>query len=78
MLAGTLYGRHQHNALRRHTQMGPASGRSAECRSIAAPLPQEVRVAGLVGPRLTALLAFQKGACQMSCTSIQTFVGGVL
>lgn len=45
---------------------------------IAAPLPQDVRLAGLVGPRLTALLAFQKGACHMSYTSIQTFLGDVL
>jgi hypothetical protein len=30
---------------------------------IAAPLPEDVRAAGLVGPRLTALLGFQKGAC---------------
>jgi len=45
---------------------------------IAAPLPQEVRLAGLVGPRLTALLGFQKGACHMSYTSIRTFLGDVL
>ena len=44
---------------------------------IAAPLPEDVRLAGLVGPRLTALLAFQKGACHMSYTSIQTFLGDV-
>jgi len=44
---------------------------------IAAPLPQDVRLAGLVGPRLTAFLAFQKGACHMSYTSIQTFLGDV-
>jgi len=45
---------------------------------IAAALPEDVRLAGLVGPRLTALLAFQKGACHMSYTSIQTFLGDVL
>jgi transposase len=45
---------------------------------VAATLPQDVRLAGLVGPRLTALLAFQKGACHMSYTSIQTFLGDVL
>ena len=44
----------------------------------AAPLPQEVTRAGLIGPRLSALLAFQKGACHMSYTSIQTFLGDVL
>jgi transposase len=45
---------------------------------IAAPLPEDVRLAGLVGPRLTALLGFQKGACHMSYTSIQTFLDDVL
>ncbi len=44
----------------------------------AAAFPEEVRLAGLVGPRLTALLAFQKGACHMSYTSIQTFLDDVL
>ena len=44
---------------------------------MAAPLPDQVRLAGLVGPRLTALLAFQKGACHMSYTSIQTFLEDV-
>lgn len=44
---------------------------------IAAPLPDEVKRAGLIGPRLTALMAFQKGACHMSYTSIQTFWGDV-
>lgn len=44
---------------------------------IVAPLPEDVRLAGLVGLRLTALLAFQKGACHMSYTSIQTFLKDV-
>jgi len=44
---------------------------------LAAALPKDVRLAGLVGPRLTALLAFQKGACHMSYTSIQTFLKDV-
>ena len=45
---------------------------------IAVPFPDEVRLAGLIGPRLTALLAFQKGGCHMSYTSIQTFLGDVV
>ena len=45
---------------------------------IAVPLPNEVKRAGLIGPRLTALLAFQKGACHMSYTTIQTFLKDVL
>ena len=44
---------------------------------VAAALPEDVRLAGLVGPRLTALLAFQKGACHMSYASIQTFLRDV-
>jgi transposase len=44
---------------------------------IAAALPEDVRLAGLIGPRLTALLAFQKGACHMSYASIQTFLPDV-
>jgi hypothetical protein len=34
--------------------------------------------AGLIGPRLSALVAYQKGACHMSCTSIEKFFGDVL
>jgi len=33
---------------------------------LAAALPEEVRRPGLLGPRLTALVAYQKGACHMS------------
>jgi transposase len=44
----------------------------------AAPLPEEVRRAGLVGPRLSALVAYQKGACHMSYRVIQTFLADVL
>lgn len=40
---------------------------------ILAPLPAEVTAAGLVGPRLSAAIAFQKAACHMSYTTIQQF-----
>ena len=40
-------------------------------------LPEEVKAAGLVGPRLTAYIAFLKGACHMSYTSIQTLLADV-
>lgn len=40
---------------------------------VIAPLPAEVAVAGLVGPRLSAAIAFQKAACHMSYTTIQEF-----
>jgi len=44
----------------------------------AAPLPNEVWRAGLVGPRLSALVAYQKGACHMSYRVIETFLADVL
>ena len=40
---------------------------------VIAPLPAEVAAAGLVGPRLSAAIAFQKAACHMSYTTIQAF-----
>lgn len=45
---------------------------------IAAPLPQELKRGGLVGSRLSALIAYQKGACHMSYRVIQTFLSDVL
>jgi len=45
---------------------------------VAAPLPDEVRRAGLVGPRLSALIAYQKGACHMPYRVIETFLADVL
>jgi len=44
---------------------------------LAAPLPPEVRRAGLLGPRLTALVAYQKGACHMSVETIRRFLADV-
>jgi transposase len=46
-------------------------------RVLAAPLPEEVRRAGLLGPRLTALVAYQKGACHMSIETIRRFLADV-
>jgi hypothetical protein len=40
--------------------------------------PREVVQAGLVGPRLSALIGYQKGACHMSFTSIERFFDDVL
>jgi transposase len=45
---------------------------------IAAPLPGEIARAGLLGPRLSALIAYEKGACHMSYRVIQTFLADVL
>lgn len=42
-----------------------------------APLPAEVVKAGLVGPRLTALVAFLKGACHASYSTIRKFLRDV-
>jgi transposase len=44
---------------------------------LAATLPAEVRQAGLLGPRLTALVAYQKGACHMSVETIRRFLSDV-
>ena len=45
---------------------------------VAASWPREVVQAGLVGPRLSALIGYQKGACHMSFTSIERFLDDVL
>jgi len=43
-----------------------------------AQLPDEVRKGGLVGSRLTALVAYLKGGCHASYTTIQSFLRDVL
>jgi transposase len=40
-------------------------------RIVIAPLPAAVKAAGLVGPNLSALAAYQKGDCHMSYSTIQ-------
>jgi transposase len=47
-------------------------------RIVIAPLPDAVQAAGLVGPKLSALAAYQKGAGHMSYTTIQRFWDEVL
>jgi transposase len=42
-----------------------------------APLPKDVLKAGLFGPRLTALVAFMKGVCHASFTTIRKFLRDV-
>ena len=44
---------------------------------LAASLPGDVRRAGLLGPRLTALVGYQKGACHMSVETIRRFLRDV-
>jgi len=43
-----------------------------------APLPPAVEKGGLVGPRLTALIGFLKGACHMSFSTIRKFLRDVV
>lgn len=43
-----------------------------------APLPDEIRAGGLIGPRLSAMIAYQKSACHMSYSTIQKFLKELL
>lgn len=58
--------------------------RSRECfchrcqKTFIAPLPREIRKAGLVGPRLTALVGYLKGACHCSFSVIRKYLRDVL
>jgi transposase len=50
-----------------------------KCRQVHyAPLDRATRRAGLVGPRLTALIAYLKGACHCSYSTIRRFIRDVL
>jgi transposase len=69
-LAAKLFEVTEHRARRyRHRLTGEV---------IAAPLPEEVLRAGLVGPRLSALIAYEKGGCHMSYRVIETFLLDIL
>jgi transposase len=43
-----------------------------------APLPSDIEIGGLVGPRLTTLIAYMKGACHASYSTIRKFLRDVL
>lgn len=43
-----------------------------------APMPSHIERGGLVGPQLTALIAFMKGACHASFSTIRTFLRDVV
>jgi len=47
-------------------------------RIVTAPLPQEVTKAGLVGPRLSTLICYLKGACHGSYRTVTTFLDEVI
>jgi transposase len=47
-------------------------------RGFQAPIPLHIERGGLVGPRLTALIAFMKGVCHASFSTIRTFLRDVV
>ena len=69
-LADKLYVVTEHRARK---YLNPRTG-----RIVIAPLPDAVKTAGLVGPKLSALATYQKGAGHMSYTTIQRFWQEVL
>jgi transposase len=53
--------------------------RCLKCRKeFVKPIPRAVRKAGLVGPRLTALVGYLKGACHCSFSTIRKFLQDVV
>jgi transposase len=61
-----------------HEHRGRASW-CPRCQAVHyAPIDEPVRNAGLVGPRLTALVAYLKGACHCSFSTIRKFVRDVV
>jgi transposase len=47
-------------------------------RTFKAPLPLHIQKGGLIGPRLTALIAFMKGVCHASYSTVRTFLRDVV
>ena len=47
-------------------------------RSYEAPLPDHIATGGLVGPRLTTLIAYLKGACHASFSTVRKFLRDVV
>lgn len=47
-------------------------------KQFVAPIPREVRQAGLVGPRMTALIGYLKGACHCSFSTIRKYLRDVV
>ena len=53
--------------------------RCTDCGKVhCVPWPEDLKKAGLVGPRLTALVAFLKSACHMSFSSIRKYLRDVV
>lgn len=47
-------------------------------RAFKAPMPEHIEKGGLVGPQLTALIAYMKGACHASFSTVRTFLRDVV
>jgi transposase len=47
-------------------------------RPVTAPMPSHIEKGGLVGPRLTALIAYLKGACHASFSTVRKFLRDVV
>lgn len=64
------------------TRVTEHRSRTCRCRScqkdFVAPIPRRVRKGGLVGPGLTAMIGYLKGACHCSITTIQKYLKDVL
>jgi len=53
--------------------------RCAHCEKVFSPqVPEDMRKAGLFGPRLTALVGFLKGPCHMSFSAIRKYFRDVI
>jgi transposase len=48
------------------------------CKPVRAPMPSHIAQGGLVGKELTALIAFMKGVCHASFSTVQTFLRDVV
>ena len=66
----------------RPTKVTEHRSRTCRChrcrKDFVRPLPRPVRKAGLVGPRLTALVGYLKGACHCSFSTIRKFLQDVV
>ena len=72
----------QIDVVARPTKITEHRSRTCRCprcqKEFVKPIPRPVRKAGLVGPRLTALIGYLKGACHCSFSTIRTFLQDVI
>jgi hypothetical protein len=72
----------QIDVVARPTKVTEHRSRTCRCRKcqkeFVKPIPRAVRKAGLVGPRLTALIGYLKGACHCSFSTIRSFLRDVV